>query len=219
MPFGAVLKAAVLAGLVAGLAVSFLHSFLTEPVIDRAIEIEESLRPEPKAETVSRATQRLGLVAGFLLFGAASGLFAGLLYRIAAPRVSRWRGSAVCLVLGWSISLFPFLKYPANPPGVGDPETIGYRQALYLAFVALSALGALAAFFLDRRLNRRALSLIAYVAYLTVIYIAMPENPEKVRMPSGLLWTFRAFSFTGLVLFWGVLAVVFEWLLSLDRHR
>ena len=39
------------------------------------------------------------------------------------------------------MAIFPFLKYPANPPGVGEPESIGYRQTLYVGFIALAVLG------------------------------------------------------------------------------
>ena len=44
-PLGAVLKAALLAGLVAGAVAAGFHSLVTEPVIDRAIQIEEKLKP------------------------------------------------------------------------------------------------------------------------------------------------------------------------------
>ena len=39
----------------------------------------------------------------------------------------------------------PFLKYPANPPSVGDPDTIGRRTELYLAMIVCSLLAAVAA--------------------------------------------------------------------------
>jgi hypothetical protein len=36
--------------------------------------------------------------------------------------------------------LVPGLKYPANPPAVGDPETIGVRQSMYVAYLCISGL-------------------------------------------------------------------------------
>ena len=36
------------------------------------------------------------------------------------------------------------IKYPANPPAVGDPETIYYRQSLYVGYLAISGFTALA---------------------------------------------------------------------------
>ena len=39
--------------------------------------------------------------------------------------------------------LVPALKYPANPPAVGNPETIYYRESLYIGLVAISGFSAL----------------------------------------------------------------------------
>ena len=39
--------------------------------------------------------------------------------------------------------LVPALKYPANPPAVGNPETIYYREGLYIGLVAISGFSAL----------------------------------------------------------------------------
>jgi Probable cobalt transporter subunit (CbtA) len=35
------------------------------------------------------------------------------------------------------------LMYPANPPAVGDPETINYRQSLYLGYLSIPGFAAL----------------------------------------------------------------------------
>lgn len=220
-----VLKAAVLAGLVAGLVAAGFHSLLTEPVIDRAIKIEEqSSRAQgaPVEEpVVSRRTQRVGLVFGFLLYGAAWGLLSGILSHLVRSRLPALsdakRGVTLAVLAGWSVAIFPFLKYPANPPGVGDPATIGYRQGLYLGFIGLSVIGAILAFWLQRSLGpgRRSawpLALALYVVYLAVVYLAMPRNPDQVGMPSQVVWNFRALSLAGLVLFWGVLGAAFGWL-------
>ena len=225
----ALVRAAVLAGLIAGAAAAGFHWFFTEPVIERAIKTEDLARaPEkqPTKEVVSRRTQQLGLILGFLLYGGVCGLLFGALYRLLHPWVPAWNdargGFVVALILGWSISLFPFLKYPANPPGVGEAETIGYRQALYLAFMGFTLIGTLAAFWFQRRLSRRGwgwpIALSVYIAYLAVIYLAMPANPDPVKMPAEVVWTFRALSLSGLVLFWGVMGGVFQWLSSVNRH-
>lgn len=227
---GNTLKAAVLAGLIAGAVAAGFHWLLTEPVIDRAIEIEERLSQAQGAKAeepvVSRPAQRAGLVLGFLLYGGAWGLLFGILYYFVHPRFPVWsdgkRGLALAVVLGWSVALFPFLKYPANPPGVGDPETIGYRQGLYLGFIGLSVIGTLLAFSLKSLLNRENKStwpvmLALYALYLVVIYAAMPSNPDPVRMPSEVLWKFRTLSLAGLILYWGIMGGAFGWLCRKSR--
>lgn len=227
---GAVLRAAVVAGLIAGLGVAGFHWLLTEPVIDRAIEIETRLsqaRGTPAEEpVVSRRAQRVGLVFGFLLYGATSGLLFGVLFHLTrAWRPLAWtgarRGFLLAVLAAWSVGVFPLLKYPANPPGVGDPETIGYRQGLYLGFIGLSVIGAVLAFGLQRSLSHMGrwawpAALVLYLVYLVVVYWAMPANPDPVRMPAQVVRPFRALSLAGLVLFWTILAAAFG-VLARDR--
>lgn len=158
------LKAAVLSGLIAGTGASLFHFFFTEPVIERAIETEAELSrtrgTEIKDAVVSRETQRLGLILGFLLYGLIWGLICSVcLYLTQNIYPVSWsttqRAFALVALVGWSVALFPFLKYPANPPGVGDPETVAYRQWLYLGFIALSVLSALTALSFRRLLGWR----------------------------------------------------------------
>jgi hypothetical protein len=131
---GSMLKASVVAGLLAGALISGFHALLIEPVIERAIALEEqhsqahgAAHAEP---VVDRPTQRWGLVLGFVLYGAIWGLLLGvLLYLTQGWRPATWTvvryGVVLAVLLGWSVAWFPFLKYPANPPGVGEAETVG----------------------------------------------------------------------------------------------
>jgi len=223
---GSLIKTALVAGLVAGAAVAGFHWLVTEPVIDRAIEIEErssQARGTPAEEpVVSRPAQRVGLILGFLLYGATWGLLFSVFFHLTrAWQPPAWtvarRGFLVAGLAGWSVAVFPFLKYPANPPGVGDPETIGYRQALYLAIIGLSVIGAGLVVGLHRSVSRAGRSgwplvLAAYLVYLAVVYLAMPSNPDPVKMSPQVVWTFRVLSLAGLVLFWGILGGAFGWL-------
>jgi len=220
---GAVLKAAVLAGLIAGAVAAGFHSLVTEPVIDRAIQIEEKLKPATSGPTeepvVSRRTQKAGLVLGLLLYGAIWGLLFGVFFYLTnSGQPAAWsitkRGFFLALLMGWTVALFPFLKYPANPPGVGDAETIAYRQWLYLGFMALSVIGTMSALKFQRLMSQRKrlawlIVLPLYTLYLAMIYVAMPSDPDPVRMSSEIVWTFRAFSLAGVILFWGILGGAF----------
>jgi hypothetical protein len=182
---------------------------------------------------VSRAVQKVGLVVGLLLYGAIWGLFFGVAYRLLERHVEARnvgaRGTLVAGIIGWSVALFPFLKYPANPPGVGDPATIGYRQALYFGFVALSAVGVVLALGVrwivasvktESEAGRlsRPVACGVYALYLAALYALMPANLDPVGLPTRLVWTFRGVSFAGLVLFWVVLAVAFRRLAQERAH-
>jgi predicted cobalt transporter CbtA len=231
LTLGSILKASVVAGLVAGAIVSGFHALLIEPVIERAIALEEAhsqAHGEAHAEpVVDRPTQRWGLVLGFIVYGAIWGLLLGvLLYLTQGWRPATWTlvryGVVLAVLLGWSVAWLPFLKYPANPPGVGEADTVGYRQALYLGFIGLSVVGTALALGLFRLLHRpteasapgqgRGLWVIAgYIVYTAVVYAVLPANPDPVEMPGDLVWTFRLIAFAGLIVFWISLAGVFGW--------
>jgi predicted cobalt transporter CbtA len=226
------LKAAVVAGLIAGAITAGFHTLLIEPLIERAIALEElagqadgQAAEEP---VVDRSTQRWGLVLGFTLLGAVYGLFFGLLAYFFQPlRPITWTpigyGLFLGILLGWSVAMLPFLKYPANPTGVGETETVWYRQGLYVGFIGLSVLGTALAVGLQHRLQRSvqsafasrhawALATLVYVIYIAIVYLAMPANPDPVGMPGEIVWPFRVVSFAGHVLFWAGLGVAFGWL-------
>jgi uncharacterized membrane protein YhaH (DUF805 family) len=222
------LLSAVAAGLIAGAVTAAFHEALTEPVIDRAIAAEEARDAAQPGHThgeplVSRRGHKIGLVVGLLLYGAIWGVLVGLgvsLTRGWAP--SGWspgrRGVILAGLVGWSVALFPFLKYPANPPGVGEPETIGYRQTLYLGFIALAVLGLWLAVALRRlrAASRGAGAWIApavfYAVWALGLYFLMPPSPDPVEMSEMILRPFRVLSLTGLVSFWAALGLAFAWL-------
>lgn len=228
---GSLLKAAIIAGLVAGAITSGFHALLIEPVIDRAIALEEEHGhghgEAPHEPVVDRPTQRWGLVLGFVVYGAIWGLVLGMLgYVTQSWRPESWTmmryGLVLAVLLGWSVALFPFLKYPGNPPGVGEPDSVGYRQGLYVGFIALSVVGtalAVGLFQLRQRLSwasswegRPWLWPAAfYVVYAIVLYAIFPANPDPIELPAELIWTFRVIAFAGLMLFWLSLGGVFDW--------
>src|SRR5260370_3684170 len=199
-----VLGAAVLAGLIAGAITAAFHFVLAEPVVERAIEQEKETTMAPgansEAQMVSRTVQRRGLVIGLLIYGAVWGGLFGILYLVIESRRQLWdpriRGWLLAVVIGWTVAWFPFLKYPANPPGVGESGTVVHRQILYVGFIVLSAAGAAIAFVVHGRGapgDCRAV-VILYAVYAVALYLAMPANPDPVRMPAGLLWTIPALS-------------------------
>ena len=220
----AVLKAAVLAGLLGGLVAAGFHWIFTEPLIDRAVAIEQRSHGSPAASpaepVVGRPMQKLGLFIGFSLYGGAWGLLFGLLAHAIRPWFAEIRlgqqGVFLALLLGWAIAIFPLLKYPANPPGVGEMETIGTRQQLYLGFVALSLIGTVVALACERVLRHAGrlarLGVIAtYAACLAILFLAFPSNPDPVRLPPELVGEFRRLSLIGQLIFWAALGGIFWW--------
>jgi hypothetical protein len=201
------------------------HWVLIEPLIDQAIAFEAhaSAAAVLREPVVDRPTQRIGLVLGMVLYGAVWGLFFGAAFRMLEPRFpANWsrarQGAVLAPLFGWSVGVFPFLKYPANPPGVGDPETIIYRQVLYFGFIILAVLGIAMAGALGRSLHRafpvqQSLGSVGvYGIFAIALYFAMPANPDPVALPFELVSRFRAIALAGLVFFWTLFGAAFGWL-------
>ncbi|MGH2521342.1 MAG: CbtA family protein [Anaerolineales bacterium] len=223
LPIGATLKAALIAGVIASLLTAAFHFVITEPVIDQAIALEEQLSGadqtgvDHEAPIVSRETQRVGLVIGYLLYGLSWASLFGAVYYLAQgwlPGSEAWRRGLTLALLGyWAVALLPFLKYPANPPGVGDPATIGYRQNLYLGLLALAVMGAVLAVAIYHRFDKRWLPTLACLGvFSAIVYLAMPANPDAVQMPGEIVGPFRVLSLAGLTLFWAALGIGFGWI-------
>jgi hypothetical protein len=112
------------------------------------------------------------------------------------------------------VALVPFLKYPANPPAVGNAETIGARTSDYFAFLLLSLLAAVLATVLATRLSARSGAYAGVLAgaalYLVVVVVAghvLPTVNEVDDFPADTLWYFRRASLITLATMWAVLGV------------
>ncbi|MGH8967769.1 MAG: CbtA family protein, partial [Actinomycetes bacterium] len=145
----ALLVCGMFSGLVAGLFALVFAYIFGEPSVVSAIDFESAApatpgeAPEP--EVVSRAVQStIGLATAVLVYAVAFGGLFSLAFAVAYGRIGRLsaRATAAVLALGGYLVVFvvPFLKYPANPPAVGNPDTIGQRTGLYLAMVVASVL-------------------------------------------------------------------------------
>lgn len=224
----AILPAVLVAALVAGAMLAAFHLVVSEPIIDRAIAREEAAHQgeDHGQETFSRRTQKFGLVAGALTYALALGLVFGGVYALAGgwlPGATPRRRALLLAALGlWALYVAPFIKYPGNPPGVGDPDTVYERQALYIMFLLLTILGLAVAGLLGRSLWRggarpaRAAGAAAgvYMLYFLVLLVAMPGNPDQNDIPASLLWQSRVASLAGAALFWVAFGLLFAAMLG-----
>lgn len=232
----------MLAGCLAGLVgFAFAWAFGEAPV-ETAVNFESYVEytvhhEEPEDETVSRPVQSsVGLGTGTLIYGVALGGIFALVFTAAYGRIRRLaaRGTAALLgVLGFTaVYLAPFVKYPANPPSVGDPDTISQRTGFYLVLVLVSIVAMVLAVLLRERLAPRfggwdatLLAGAAYLVVMAVCYLALPainEVPQQelpsviaavtdadTTFPPTVLWAFRVSSLGLQVVIWGIIALVF----------
>jgi Probable cobalt transporter subunit (CbtA) len=212
----------MLAGLAAGVLALVVAYVLGEPNVDKAISFEQAHSHEHEMETVSRSLQSTaGLATGVLVYGVAFGGIAALAFSFALGRVGRFGPRATALLLSGcallAVYVVPFLKYPANPPSVGSPDTIGKRTTLYFLMMLLGVLLAVAATLLGRRLAPRLgtwwATVAAVVAFTVVIGLAYQFLPVVNEVPKGfpatLLWRFRLSALAIQTALWAGFGLVF----------
>jgi predicted cobalt transporter CbtA len=161
------------------------------------------------------------LLTGVVVYSTAFGGLFALVFAVADRRVVSLRPRAVSALLAASgfiaVYVVPNLKYPANPPSVGQPDTIGQRTALYFIMLALSVAAMVAAALLRKRLADRLggwnAALIAvggyFVAVIVVAAILPGVNEVPDAFPAVLLWQFRVASFGMQLLMWATIGLVF----------
>ncbi|MBM2825984.1 MAG: hypothetical protein HW403_48 [Dehalococcoidia bacterium] len=238
--FWDILTRSLLAGLVAGAILAIFHLAFTEPVIDMAIGYESALggmsapdAPAPTHADVSRSVQRVGLVVGFVAYGVFLGALFGAAYyvsrRLRVIDGAKGNGAVMGAMAYWAVALIPFLRYPANPPAVGDPESIGQRQALFLSVMGLALVGVALTLAMKALLSSRgalagrqplqwAVCLAGYGLYSLGLYLAMPPNPDSIPIPMDVVTSFRALSMIGLTIFWATMTAVFLWMQRRERQ-
>jgi predicted cobalt transporter CbtA len=198
----AYLRRGLAAGLLAGLLAGAFAYLLAEPVLERAIEMENA-EHEHAGEVFDRGEQKAGLILATALYGTSVGALFGLLSAFFRRRIlprSEWRRSLILAgAVFLAVVLLPFLKYPPNPPGVGaDPATLTERTLAYLAMILLSLLAVLAAWRFARGLGgasppmRDLASAGVLVGLWTFLYLAMPDfGVPGGHAPADLVWDFR----------------------------
>ncbi|MFE2374138.1 CbtA family protein [Streptomyces sp. NPDC059398] len=219
----------MLAGLAAGVLALVVAYLLGEPRVDSAIAFEDAHSHEHEMEVVSRSLQSTaGLATGVLVFGVAVGGIAALAFCFALGRTGGFgpRATAMLVSAGALITVYvvPFLKYPANPPSVGDPGTIGKRTALYFLMMVLSVLLSVAAVLLGKRLAPRLgnwnATVAAGAAFLVLVglaYALLPAVNEVPKdFPATLLWQFRLSALAIQLTLWTAFGLLFGHLA--ERH-
>ena len=218
--FRRLLKEGVLAGVAGGAALALVLRLIGEGPIGRAVALEGP----GGDEMFTRGVQQAGGMAAAVLYGAALGAVFTLAYALVRHRLRTgddWRASVALAAAGFSaVFLLPFLKYPANPPAVGDPDTIGRRTALYLVAVGWSLLATWGGWRAWRALVAKGMpqhqavpaTLATWVVLATIGLVILPANTDPVEAPATLIWQFRLATVAGAAAYWSVMGMVFGWL-------
>ncbi|MEW1846011.1 CbtA family protein [Nonomuraea angiospora] len=214
----------LLAGLIAG---GFAFAF-GEPGVDSAIALEEAHAAQEapghdhgEEALVSRPGQKAGLFLATGLYGLAVGgifalVYAGLRGRV-GPRSDGGLALAAAGTAFVAVILVPFVKYPANPPAVGDPETINSRTLLYVVTILVGLAATAIAVATARRVTagpwaRWGAAVAAFLVPVIAAWTLLPTvNEVPEGFPATLLWQFRLASLGTQLVFWAAFGVLFGW--------
>src|SRR5919199_3852562 len=144
-----------------------------------------------------------GAIAG-TIFGVSLGALVGIVFAYAKNRLPGSSNQKKALILTgvmfFVLFLVPALKYPPNPPAVGNPSTIYYREILYIALITISGLSCLMLAILYRKLNgfrsKNIIMPLSYSIIISVAYLILPSNPDEIAIPNDLIINFRVASVT-----------------------
>ena len=213
----------LVSGFVAGTIHGAVNLAIVEPYLDEAIGIEnQALFESGEAEDtpqfwVEYNSYRDWQKSGQLLAGGILGMSIGALFGIvfaysrnSLPKGHTVKKTFVLAAIMWlTIFLIPFLKYPANPPTVGEADTVILRQTLYLLFIAISGFSAVGFSRLYKKLeNKKYLAFVGYAVFITAVFFIMPPSPDEVTAPMDLVNGFRTMSVVAVSIFWIAEAII-----------
>ncbi len=214
----------LVAGCFAGTIHGIVNFVIVEPYLDEAIGIEnqnlfatgeEEDTPQFRAEYESyRIWQKGGQIIAGAILGTSIGALFGIVFAYARqvlPGKHHVKKALFLSAIMWfTIYIIPFLKYPANPPTVGETETVVLRSVLYLSFIAISGFGAVGFYQLYKRLEKgkRIIAFVGYAAFISAMFVVMPENPDEVTAPMELVNGFRIMSIIAVSIFWISIGII-----------
>jgi predicted cobalt transporter CbtA len=212
----------LLSGATAGTFLGLINQVIVEPFIDEVIEIEtqnmisEGENVDRQEVNDIRLWQKGGEIVAGTILGTSIGALFGLVFAYARNSLpgsnDKKKGIILAGIMFFVLFLVPALKYPANPPAVGDPETIVYRQGLYIGMLAVSGFSALGLALLYRNIghkeSKKVIIPLIYAAIIAIAFIMLPPNPDDITISMDLVTNFRIVSTLTMGIFWGILGIV-----------
>ena len=223
MKTGLFIIVVLVSGCFAGLIHGGINLAIVEPYLDQAIGIENQTLFATGEEEDSpafwveynsyRVWQKGGQILAGAILGTSIAALVGIVFlfvRNVLPEGNNVKKILVLSGLMWfTIFVIPFLKYPANPPTVGETETVVIRGILFVSFIAISGLGAVIFYQIYKKLqNKKIFAFVGYAIFISVTFFLMPENPDEITAPMELVDGFRSASFLAVSLYWLTLGFI-----------
>ena len=214
----------LISGASAGLVHGIVNFAIVEPYLDQAIGIENQSLFDSGDENDTpdfwvnyegyRAWQKSGQILAGVILGISVGSLFGIVFILSKnslPGINNIKKALILSGIMWTtLYLIPFLKYPANPPTVGDGETVIFRAVLYLSFIAISGFGAFGFYKLSKifKNKKKLVALIGYGIFISISFVMMPDNPDEITAPMNLVNEFRLMSIFGVSSFWISIGII-----------
>jgi hypothetical protein len=161
------------------------------------------------------------LFSGVVVYGTALGGLFALVFAFALNRVGpigpRGLSALLALAAFVAVILVPDLKYPANPPSVGDSDTLGQRTELFflmlvvsvaaMAIAVRSTWGFIARYGLWGGVTMTALLYIIIVTCTGMLFPPINTVPEHYSAVA--LWDFRVASLGIQAVLWSAIGLIF----------
>jgi predicted cobalt transporter CbtA len=216
-------------GAIAGTLLGLINQVVVEPYIDKAIGIQTQAAInagqiiDPLQQSNYRMWQKGGEIVASTIYGISLSALFGVIFAYSRNSIllpgSNNKKKALVLagIMFFVLFLIPTLKYPANPPGVGNPQTIYFRETLYVGFIATSGFTALALAFIHKIFgNNNSLSSkktiirlpVIYAIVMVIAYVSFPPNPDKITVPMDLIASFRVAGAFAIGIFWWSMGII-----------
>jgi predicted cobalt transporter CbtA len=221
----------LVSGAIAGTTLGLLNQVVVEPYIDKAIGIQTQnainsgqIIMSMQQQSNYRIWQKGGEIAAGAIYGISLSALFGVIFaygrnsKLLAGSKNKKKALVLAGIMFVTLFLVPTLKYPANPPGVGNPQTIYLREILYLGFIATSGFTALSLAFMYKKFGDNNSSVlikkaiitfpVIYALVMVTAYVSFPPNPDKITIPTDLILNFRIAGAFTVGLFWGLLGII-----------
>jgi len=213
----------IASGASAGLILGGVNLVFVEPSLDQAIGIENQhlFATGQEKDTVEfqtkyegyRTWQKTGQILAGGILGISLGSLFGIVFALSRnllPGKTDIRKSLILAGIMWfTVYFIPFLKYPANPPTVGDPETLVLREILYVTFIAISGFSALGFYKVSKKLKtKKFVAVLGYFVIVLITFIVMPDNPDQITTSMDLVNNFRIMSAFTISVYWLALGII-----------
>ena len=212
-------------GAISGALLGLINQGMVEPFIDKAIGIETQKQVNAgkiidfAQQSQYRIYQKEGEIVAATVLGTSLASLFGVVFVYSRSSLAGSNNKKKALILAglmfFVLFLVPALKYPANPPAVGNPATIYHRESLFIGFIAVSGFSTLGLALLYRKLGKNqskrkiGIPLIIYAAIMISAYLVFPPNPDRITIPMDLIMSFRIASVFTTSIFWGLLGIIF----------